>query len=308
VYARGRVPQRRAASGVGLEIAGGGQQRQGVIDLVAAHGELGCTPHPGDRLGAQIARPLRLVRPREVRVRGRDRFAVVVREQRRVLVAPTAGALEPRGEARVHAGAGDDRQRAVRDLARERVFECQLALARQRRTRDAAGEVALDEQTEPVPRRPGELTHGSLPERAADHRCCLQGRLIGRRKHVDTGCDHVLDRVRQHERVGHPGGRPSRARPAQGAALDQRCEHLLDEERVSLGAVEHLCGDVWRQAGREAVKHRRRLLEAERLKVQARAVAGRGAPSGTAAEQLRPRRRRNQQRAGHLAHALSEQV
>src|SRR5256885_3737224 len=117
-----------------------------------------------------------------------------MREQRRMLVASLAAALEPAGETGVQLRPLRLRQAAVGDLTRERVLDRILTLARQRRAGAPADEVALGKQLE-VGHAADELIDRPGPEDAPDYRRRLQRRLLCRREPGDAGGEHRLHRV-----------------------------------------------------------------------------------------------------------------
>ena len=138
-----RTPDLHLPRHARLEARGPLEQRHGVVQLVASDRQLGRTAQPDDRALRELAQPRLVVRPREVGVLGADGLCVVVRQERRVLVASTAGSLEPPGEARVKAGAPGLREAAVGDLAGQRVRDHPLALAGERRAGAVSDEAAL---------------------------------------------------------------------------------------------------------------------------------------------------------------------
>src|SRR5919204_173481 len=139
-----------------------------------------------------------------------------------MLIASLAAAPEPAGKARVQLRPLCLRQAAVRDLARERVLDRILTLARQRRAGAPPDEVSLGEQLE-VGHPADELIDRAGPEDAPDYRRCLQRR---------------LHRVRNLEARGQLCARPGTVAAHEHAAVDQRRQQLLDEEWVALSPLD----------------------------------------------------------------------
>ena len=172
----------------------------------------------------------------------------MVREQRRVLVATFAEPFEPVGEPRVQPRTSRLCEPVVCDLARQRMLEDVFDLPFERRARPAADEVATLECAQ-IRFQPGdELVHRSRPERAADHRRCLEGRLVGLPEQVDARGEDRLHRVRDVEAGRQLRRVPRTVRPLEDAGVDQAAEHFLDEERVSLRALHdeppHRCREL----------------------------------------------------------------
>src|SRR5437016_7162973 len=151
-----------------------------------------------------------------------------MREQRRMLVASLAAALEPAGETRVQLCPLRLRQAAVGDLARERVLDRILTLARQQRAGAPADEVALGKQLE-VGHAADELIDRAGPEDAPDYRRRLQRRLLCRRQQVDTGREYRLHCVWHLESREQFCARPNTVAARQQGAVDQRAQRLLAE-------------------------------------------------------------------------------
>src|SRR5437867_1109907 len=120
-------------------------------------------------------------------------------EQRGMLVPSLAETLEPAGETSVEPRALRLGETRVRDLTRERVLDRVLALARHRGARAATDEVALLENAEIRLEPVEQLVDRAGPENAADHRCRLEGCLLGGLEQVDAGGQHSLDGVRHLE-------------------------------------------------------------------------------------------------------------
>jgi hypothetical protein len=87
------VPELRLLPRVGLELECPVQQGQALLEPVAADSQLRRAPRPGHRLLAERLDLVLSVQPREIDVLRPDRFGVVVREHRRVLVVTVADAL-----------------------------------------------------------------------------------------------------------------------------------------------------------------------------------------------------------------------
>ena len=240
--------------------------------------------------------------PGEVDVFGPHRLGVVVREQRRMLVAPLA-ALEPAGETCVQLRPLRLRQAAVGDLPSERVLDRILALARQRRPGAPADEVTLGEQLE-VGHAADELVDRTRPENTPDYRRRLQRRLLCRRQQVDASGEHRLHRVRDLKVRRQLLARPGAVAAHEHTAVDQRRQQLFDEKWIALRPLD------------DDVPHRRRQLDAEQLVEQLGRHRGRErvekdrmpGPGGPALEQLRPPRGEHEQRPIHPGHERVEQL
>jgi hypothetical protein len=104
----------------------------------------------------------------------------VVGEQRRVLVLVNAIPLQPAREGGVQRRALGLQERVVGDVARERVLDYVLELARHRRPRAATHELALLQHAQ-VGHALDKLAHRPHPERPPDHGRGLERRLLRRR-------------------------------------------------------------------------------------------------------------------------------
>ena len=112
-----------------------------------------------------------------------------------MLVVPLDAALEPLGEGCVELRSFRLRQARVGDLARERMLDRVLSLARDRGTDTTANEVAVFEQAEVGTPATDQLVDRTRPEDAPDYRRRLQCGLLVGRQQVDAGGEHGLHRV-----------------------------------------------------------------------------------------------------------------
>src|SRR4029077_10274306 len=103
---------------------------------------------PGNRSAPEPRQLGLFTRPGEIGVVGTDSRRIMVSEQRGVIVASFADALEPRGEQRMHPRSPRLGQARVRDLAGQCVLDDVLTCAGQARSATPTDEVALLEHTE----------------------------------------------------------------------------------------------------------------------------------------------------------------
>src|SRR5919204_3195641 len=103
----------------------------------------------------------------------------MVREQGRVLIAPAPAGLQPARERRVPVRALRLRQRAVRNLARERVLERVLLVAGHGGGGRAANEVAFFQGAKIRLGPPQQVAKCARREISADNGSRLQGALLG---------------------------------------------------------------------------------------------------------------------------------
>ena len=175
----------------------------------------------------------------------------------------------------------------------------------ERRARPAADEVATLECAQ-IRFQPGdELIHRSRPERAADHRRCLEGRLVGLPEQVDARGEDRLHRVRDVEAGRQLRRVPRTVRPLEDAGVDQAAEHFLDEERVSLRALHdklpHRCREL---GGEQRLDERRRCVLRQRLEPDRLAVDACVPPP----REIGPACRQQQKRPGYVARKPLDQV
>ena len=86
-----------------------------------------------------------------------------------------------------------------------------------------------------------EFVHGFRPERPSDHGACLERSFLGRGQQVDT-CRQQCEQAVGKDQIGW--------KLTRDAAVGQRSQELLDEERVAVGAFDHGRPDVRREHGR----------------------------------------------------------
>jgi hypothetical protein len=143
------VPQLGPRLVARLEVDRSPEQADLLVEGVACAGELRGSTEPQPRFRPEQLDLVLLARPGKVDVFRADGLCIVVCEERRVLVAAFAEMFEPGCKSSVQPAAPRLRQTRVRDLARQRMLERELALAGQRRGRSPADEVPLLE-SEPV--------------------------------------------------------------------------------------------------------------------------------------------------------------
>ena len=141
---------------------------QALVDVIPSHRQVSRAPQPEDRLSAQVLELCRIICPGKVGVLGPCRFRVVVGQQRRVLVATPAEALEPGSEGRVEPRPPRLRDARVRDLSRHGMLDRVLALALDGRAVPAAHEVALLEHPEVGLESLEQPVHRPTPEDTPD--------------------------------------------------------------------------------------------------------------------------------------------
>ena len=270
------------------------QLGEALVEVVAFDRELGRTPQPAERPHAEPLELLGLVRPGEIGVLGAGGLRVVVGEQGRVLVAPTARPLEPGGDQRVEPCTPRLGHAVVDDLPGQRVLERVLRLTPDRRRRPEADETAVLQD------RPGdrltadELQGRSAPEDAADHGRGLERGLVAALEPVDARREDRLDRIRQL--LGRAG-------------LDEGCQQLLEKERIPLGSFDQCASRPVRElAGNQLVEHCCGLARRQGVQPDERGVPAATAPRTAAVEQLGTRGPDHEQRAANLAANPLEQV
>src|SRR5207253_6300836 len=109
---------------------------------------LGGASQPGDCPRAQTLELLLRSCPGQVGILGACRLRVMVGKQRRVLVAPAAKALDPRGEVRVQVGSPRLRNAFVRHFARDCVLDRVFALTLDRGSQSKPDEISFLEEAE----------------------------------------------------------------------------------------------------------------------------------------------------------------
>ncbi len=183
------------------EVGRAREQLDRLLHLVSPLCELACAATPGDGFLAQPFVLTRVVAPDEVGVLRPNRLRVVVGEQRRVLVTRPLSVVQPIADACMKATTSSLRDAGVGDLARERVLDCVLALADDRRASSAPDEVPLLEEIEVGLVTAEEMDHGARPEHMAHDRRCLERRFLARRQAVDARREHCVHAIRHDEPV-----------------------------------------------------------------------------------------------------------
>src|ERR1700730_6861507 len=120
---------------------------------------------------------------------------------------------------------------------------------------------------------------GYFPDQAkrrlpADHREGLEQFLLLRRKPVDTGGQDALHRRRQTQ-LRERASNLHCAIAYQRALVEQRLHHLLDEERIALGAVDNqsLEGFEFPASTEQRRQHCRAVFDAQGIKPELQVVA-----------------------------------
>lgn len=263
---------------VGLELESLPQEAACIVELVPGDRQGSGTTEPGDGSGPQPVGLGLVAPPGEIGVLGTH--------------GVLTESLEPGREGGVQPRAPRLGQTRVGDLARERVLDRVLALAGHGRAAAAANEVALLEHAQ-VRLTADELVHRPRPEDAPDHGRGLQRFLLSRLEQVDPRRENRLHRVGDSEVVRELADRPPAVLALQHPAVDERREQLLDEERVSLRALDHHRAQLLRQAARQQlVQERLGVRGRERLELDEPGSASR-APAGAPVKELRPRRRQH---------------
>ena len=153
-----------------------------------------------------------------------------------------------------------------------------------------------------------ELVHRACPEGPADHRRRLERRLLGGVEEIDARGENGVDRVRHAELVRQRVQCPLALLAHEQTAVDHHAEQLLDEEGVSVGAVDdeltQICGQ---HTGEELVEHAHGVVRRERLQLDDLAGGAR-TPTGSAFQQLGPRSRDQEQRSARVGDNRLEQV
>ena len=204
-------------------------------------------------------------------------------EQRRILLAVGAEALEPGGEGGVKACSFRLRHARVRDVSRQCVFERELLLAGHRRRAVAADEVAPDKHAHVGLDAAEKLEHGGRPEDTSDDGRRLQRRLLRRTEEIDTSREDGLDRIGNRKPVLQVSELPASSSSDQVATVDQRGDELFQEERIALGLLQHERPESRREpVTEELLEHSLGLLVRERLEPEPGGVAMPCSPAGTA--------------------------
>ena len=292
----GGSPEAQLYARLGTQLERAVQHHKRLLELVPPDRELGSKAEPGDRLRAKPLQLGLVAGPGQVGVLGPCGLRVVVCEQSRVLAAAVPDPLQPGGERGVEARAARLRDASVRTSRVSACRNVELTLVRQRGAQPPPHEVARLEQGE-VGRHPVEqLANRAVPEDAADHGGRLQSGLLDLGELVDPGREdgvHVVRYPQSSRRV---------------ALLGQVRVQLLEEERVSLGALDEQRAHLARNLRRAQVVEQRprfgilQRLEPDRLRVPA------ATPGGMPLEQLRPSRADEQQRPRDLVQRSFEQV
>ena len=175
------------------------------------------------------------------------RLRVVVCEERRALVRPAGGSLEPPGEGRMQSASASLWNRSIRNLSRERVLDDELAVVS--RSRATLGhEIPLLENPEVRLRAVEEMHHRTAPEHAADDCAGLKRGLLQRGEAVDPRREHRVHGVRHREAGVGAADRPAVPGLDERAAVDELADELFEEERVSVGALDEAVAQIVRQS------------------------------------------------------------
>ncbi len=163
------------------QLDGTGVKLDRLLDLVAAAREPPRAREPVHRLRADSRELGRVALPDEIGVLRLRRLRVVVRDHRRALVGRDPALREPVGERRVEPSSSRLGDRAVGDLAGERVLDRVLVPARELEPAARGDQVALLEQGEVRLPAVEQVAHRRRPEHPADDGRRLQHRLVGGR-------------------------------------------------------------------------------------------------------------------------------
>ena len=147
-------------------------------------------------------------------------------------VAVGCNLVDPLGHAAMQVAALVARQRAVGDIPGERVLERKLAQPRHDGVRLGNDQSA--------PAQGGDLVlvdaHRRRPEDAPHDGTAPQGIPLTCLEQIHPRRDDAVDRIRNPNLGQAARCRPCPTLPLESALLDQHLQHLLDEERVALGA------------------------------------------------------------------------
>src|SRR4029453_13279826 len=151
-------------------------------------------------------------------------------------------ALQPRREALVHLAPGSLGRRLVGRIAHEDMAEPERVLTGERRSVGTDQLLAL-QRLEVLPDgRAGGLRRGRRhppPEKnLAPARGALDPRALLVLQAIQSGRDQGLDRPRGREPGQVGGGNPRTVVASEYAVVDQRVQHLLDEEWIALGSFD----------------------------------------------------------------------
>ena len=164
-----------------------------------------------------------------------------------MLIAAFAEAKDPVGEARVQTSAPSLAQASVGDLARERMLEDVLDFPLERGSGPPADEVPAFEHSQIRIGSFNQLVDRTGPEHAPDHGRGLKRCLLRVVQEVDPRSEDGLHRIRDLEARGHVIRAPASVSALEHARIDETAEHLLDEERIALGALDDQLADRGRQ-------------------------------------------------------------
>ena len=208
------------------------EQLGGVLHLVATEGKVARPAQPAHGRPQPAARCCR--RPGDVGLLRADRLRVVMRYQRRELLASRRVPLEPLGEVGMER-APRRRKRGVGDLPGQRVLEQVLALALER----GGGLRRTKSRSSRIPRswrllheRRTALSQNERPTTAAACSAALSG---GGRRSMRAAITAWIESGTSIAPAPPP---TTVVRPLEHPAVEERLEHLLHEERVALGAAE----------------------------------------------------------------------
>ena len=190
-----------------------------------------------------------------------------------MLVASSSEALNPGGEGSVEVCPPGPRNARVRHFACDRVLDRVLALALDRGSEPAPDEISFLEQAEVGLRSRAKLVDGAAPEDATDDRGGLERLLLGGLEQVDARRHERLHGVRNEKPTRKLPHRPGAVLLLEQALIDQRAEHLFQEEGIAFGLRDHLAQQArWVRAKQPAEQLLGRLnpqrLERERLRTE----------------------------------------
>ena len=238
-------------------------------------------------LGQRPARrPLERSRVASARARVFERLEIVIGEHLGDVLRP-AERLDPLCCARVLLRAVRAGDLAIRGVAHENVHERVLVVALHRRTPLAAHELLSREHMKAffqfAARRAVHRLERTEPEDFPQHRGVVEERLLLAREDVEPCVDHALQRLRELLVV---------------AAFGEHPDELFCVQRIAAGPLQQRALLLDREDGPvdQRAQQPRRVFFCERRERDRRGVPLAAAPVGPALEELRPRRRDDEDR------------
>ena len=202
VCASNLAPERNPLVVVRPDVESAVEEGQTLVDLKAADGELGGAAKPRQRAFSQLYQLLLASDPHQISLIRPNGLRIVMRQERRVLIAPLTHALKPARKCAVQPRPPRPGQAGVRNLARHSVLDGVFAIARKGGAGPAPDEVAVLEYPQVRPRTPDQLIDGPGPEDSADHRSSLERLLLLGIQEIDARRHDGLHGVRDREVSG----------------------------------------------------------------------------------------------------------